>query len=107
MLWLSLILAPMLVASEPPKPGAKKIGSELAIPAHLADGDEHRLPLRELLDFGKKLFMANWTEQDGGGRPLMKGNGKELSDRSSPLVGSRSFNLKRAVVVASLRAKRL
>lgn len=36
--------------------------------------------------------MANWTEQDGGGRPLNKGTGKALSDPSAPLTGFRSFN---------------
>lgn len=70
----------------------KRIGSERAIPVHLNDGDEYKMPLLDLIAFGKKLFMANWTDQDGGGRPLMKGTGKQLSDPSSPLVGSRGFN---------------
>ena len=69
-----------------------KIGRELAIPDHLKDDDEFRMPVTDLLEFGKKLFKANWTEQDGGGRPLAKGTGLALSDPSSPLVGSRSFN---------------
>ncbi len=92
---LALVLAaPLLMAAESPAamPGTKKIGSERAVPVHLTDGDEYSLPLLDLLAFGKKLFMANWTEQDGGGRPLMKGTGKQLSDLSSPLVGNRSFN---------------
>jgi hypothetical protein len=69
-----------------------RIGRELAIGRHLADDEEFGLPLAQLLDYGKKLFIANWTEQEGGGRPLTKGNGKALSDPSQPLVGSRSFN---------------
>ena len=36
--------------------------------------------------------MANWTDQEGGGRPLTKGTGKQLTDPSQPLVGSRAFN---------------
>jgi hypothetical protein len=93
--FIVLVLAPFLPAAElnPPKPAQpKKIGAELAIPHHLADGDEFLLPTKDLIDFGKKLFMANWTEQDGAGRPLTKGTGKDLSDRSAPLVGARGFN---------------
>src|SRR4051812_23248580 len=66
-------------AADPPKP-TYKIGREAAVPDHLKDGDEFNLPVGQLLDFGRKLFMANWTEQDGGGRPLSKGTGKALSD---------------------------
>ena len=56
------------------------------------NGEEHTLPLRELLDSGQALFTANWTDQDGAGRPLTKGNGQPLSDRSRPLTGDRAFN---------------
>jgi cytochrome c peroxidase len=69
-----------------------KIGREMAIPHHLKDDDEFGMSVSELLAFGQKLFMANWTEQDGGGRPLAKGTGKALSDPSAPLTGQRSFN---------------
>ena len=68
------------------------IGSELSVPHHLADDQEFTLPLLELLKQGKILFNANWTEQEGGGRPLSKGTGKQLTDRSEPLVGKRAFN---------------
>jgi cytochrome c peroxidase len=76
-------------AATPPK---SQIGREVAIPKHLADDEEFQIPLSDLIAFGKKLFNANWTEQEGGGRPLTKGTGKPLSDLNSPLVGSRSFN---------------
>jgi hypothetical protein len=91
---LAAVLLPIFMVAQPPAPpsAARTIGSEKAIPVHLNDGDEFRIPLLELNAFGKKLFMANWTDQDGGGRPLMKGTGKQLSDASSPLVGLRSFN---------------
>src|SRR5581483_7740123 len=56
------------------------------------DDEEFTVPLSKLLQHGKLLFEANWTEQEGGGRPLMKGNGKELTDPSQPLVGTRAFN---------------
>lgn len=71
---------------------ASQIGREVAIPKHLRDDDEFRTPVAELMAHGKKLFEANWTEQEGGGRPLTKGTGRSLSDPSSPLVGVRSFN---------------
>lgn len=68
------------------------IGREVAIPRHLEDDEEFRTPLLELIEHGQRLFAANWTDQEGGGRPLMKGTGKELSDPTRPLVGSRAFN---------------
>ena len=45
------------------------IGREVAIPRHLQDGEEYDIPVRKLIDFGKKLFTANWTIQEGAGRP--------------------------------------
>ncbi|MFP5265156.1 MAG: di-heme oxidoredictase family protein [Blastocatellia bacterium] len=68
------------------------IGREVAIPKHLKDGEENRLPLEKLLAHGKALFDANWTDQEGGGRPLSKGTGRPLSDPTQSLVGSRAFN---------------
>ncbi len=70
----------------------KKIGREVAIPRHLNDDEEYRVPLTDLINYGKKLFDANWTGQDGGGRPMTKGTGRALSDPMAPLVGKRSFN---------------
>jgi hypothetical protein len=69
-----------------------QIGREVSIPRHLADGDEYTLPILELLDFGKRLFNANWTIQEGAGRPLTKGTGRELADPSRRLVFPRNFN---------------
>jgi hypothetical protein len=71
---------------------ARRIGQEVSVPRHLQDDEEFTITLPALLDHGKALFSANWTEQEGGGRPLTKGNGKALSDPSQPLVGGRSFN---------------
>src|SRR5215469_4315355 len=69
-----------------------RIGQEVSIPRHLQDDEEFSVPVKDLLDYGKKLFMANWTEQEGAGRPLMKGTGTALSDPAHPLVGMRAFN---------------
>lgn len=69
-----------------------RIGREVSVTRHLQDDEEFRISLPELLKHGKLLFMANWTEQEGGGRPLTKGNGKALSDPSQPLAGDRAFN---------------
>jgi len=68
------------------------IGREVSVPRHLSDGQEFTIPLAELLFHGKLLFNANWTEQEGGGRPMTKGTGRPLSDPSRPLTGSRAFN---------------
>jgi hypothetical protein len=70
----------------------EQIGQERAVARHLADGEEFRYSLTELFNHGKLLFNANWTEQDGGGRPMSKGTGRPLSDPSAPLRGSRAFN---------------
>src|SRR5262249_11383486 len=70
------------------------IGREVAISRHLENGQEFRISLSTLLEFGKQLFTANWTIQEGQGRPLAKGVGTPtgLSDPTSPLVFPRNFN---------------
>ncbi|MBK9137851.1 MAG: thiol oxidoreductase [Verrucomicrobia bacterium] len=71
---------------------AAEIGREVAIPRHLQDGEEFQLSIPELVAFGQKLFAANWTSQEGAGRPLTKGTGSPLSDPTRPLVFPRNFN---------------
>jgi len=68
------------------------IGREVSVLTHLQDGQEFSLPLGALLAHGKLLFDANWTAQEGGGRPLTKGTGRPLADPSRPLSGLRAFN---------------
>jgi hypothetical protein len=72
----------------------RQIGQEVAIPQHLQNGQEFQTSLTTLLEFGRQLFAANWTIQEGQGRPLAKGVGTPtlLSDLSSPLVFPRNFN---------------
>ncbi len=74
------------------RPPTTHVGEEKAVPHHLRDGEEFRLSTRDLVAFGGKLFAANWTDQDGGGRPLSKGTGQPLTDRSQSLTGARAFN---------------
>jgi hypothetical protein len=69
-----------------------RIGREVAIQRHLQDDQEFSLPLSGLLDYGRKLFTANWTEAEGAGRPKTKGTGTALADPSHSLVGARAFN---------------
>ena len=68
------------------------IGRELGLNEHLMDDQEFVIPLAKLIEHGRKVFAANWTHEEGAGRPLTKGNGRGLSDPSSPLVGARAFN---------------
>ncbi|TWI69733.1 di-heme oxidoreductase (putative peroxidase) [Pseudoduganella lurida] len=68
------------------------IGLELGLPVHMQDDEEYTATLERLLEHGKRVFTANWTNGEGGGRPLTKGNGRGLSDVSMPLVGGRGFN---------------
>lgn len=72
--------------------GPVVIGSEVAIAQHLEDGDEFNLPLKDVLSHGEALVAAQWTAQEGGGRPLTKGTGAPLTDPFSPLVFPRNFN---------------
>jgi hypothetical protein len=69
-----------------------RIGREVSIARHLDEGDEFKASLRDLLDHGQRLFAANWTRQEGGGRPLTKGTGAALSDPVAPLRFPRNFN---------------
>ena len=71
---------------------ATELGKEVSVPNHLQDGDEFNMKVRKLISHGKLLFGANWTNQEGGGRPLTKGTGSPLTDSSSPLVFPRNFN---------------
>jgi len=79
-----------LLAQSPSHPS--RIGQEHAIDHHLADDEEFHISLRELIEHGKKVFCANWTDQDGAGRPLTKGTGKPVSDPNAPLKGARGWN---------------
>jgi hypothetical protein len=71
---------------------AQGIGQEVSIHQHLVDGHELTVPVAGLVAYGKLLFEANWTDQEGGGRPLTKGTGHPLSDPLHPLTDNRSFN---------------
>ena len=68
------------------------IGREVAVMSHLPDDDKLEMPMAGLLEHGKRLFTANWTSQEGGGRPLTKGNGNPLTDPANLLLFPRNFN---------------
>ena len=69
-----------------------QLGREVAVQTHLNDGQEFQVSTKELIAYGKSLFTAVWTSQEGGGRPLTKGTGDPLSDVSAPLLFPRNFN---------------
>lgn len=85
----TLLTASVLSSSADPE---SVIGREVAVARHLQDGEEFGLSTRELVNHGALLFKANWTIQEGGGRPLTKGTGAPLADPSSPLVFPNNFN---------------
>ena len=68
------------------------IGQEVSVKERLSDGDEFNVSVYDLVQYGQQLFNANWTNQEGGGRPLTKGVGAPLSDPTSPLVFPNNFN---------------
>ena len=84
------ILTVLIIASS--SIGYSQIGREAAMTHHLADGVEFQLSIPQVLAHGKQIFNANWTEQEGGGRPLTKGTGRPLADPSQPLTDARAFN---------------
>ncbi|HEX9794880.1 MAG TPA: di-heme oxidoredictase family protein [Planctomycetota bacterium] len=91
----ALLAMPLLGGAVPLLGGhatQQDLGKEVAIPTHLADGDEYVVGVKDLLEHGKRLFEANWTAQEGAGRPLTKGTGAALTDPSDPLVFPRAFN---------------
>lgn len=71
----------------------QELGSELAIPKHLADGEEFTKKLKKVLDHGDEVFAAQWTKNDGQGRPLTGGTGNPLADPGEPLTGARAMNI--------------
>lgn len=84
----SLALALVVAVS----PAFAQIGQELSSYERLEDGEEFTISLQELIRRGEAAFRAEWTPQQGGGRPLSKGVGAPLSDLADPLVFPRNFN---------------
>jgi hypothetical protein len=70
----------------------KGIGREVGIPKHMQDGEEYKVSISALIDYGRRLFDAMWTIQEGAGRPLTKGIGAPLADAHEPLSFPRSFS---------------
>ena len=66
------------------------IGTEVADAHHLVS--DLALTLPALFAHGHLIFSANWTEQEGGGRPFTKGTGRQLSSAAHSLTGARAFN---------------
>ncbi|HVP50375.1 MAG TPA: hypothetical protein VMT56_04045 [Candidatus Bathyarchaeia archaeon] len=91
--WLGILAfgfaAALLVSTAQDRPG---VGLEIAIPRHLQDGEEFKISLPDLINYGSRLFTAKFTIQEGAGRPLSKGTGNPISDPSSPLLFPRNFD---------------
>ena len=85
----SVLLASNLSAYAQNRP---EIGREVAIPHHLQDAEEFDTPITDLITYGRKLFTAHFTREEGAGRPLTKGTGAPLSDPNSPLTFPRNNN---------------
>jgi hypothetical protein len=86
-----LALLPLAVAGISQITSSTSLGREVAISRHLQDGEEYKTPIPRLIDYGRSIFMANWTIQEGAGRPTSKGTGAP-SDATQPLVFPRAFN---------------
>jgi hypothetical protein len=89
---LPVLLLPLFFATPVMAQTANLIGKEKSVPTHLQDGQEFQLDIKELISFGRQLFQARWTSQEGQGRPLNKGTGAPLSDPTAPLVFPRNFD---------------
>ena len=91
-LWFAVSLSLIVTSGWLSAGDERPLGSEHAIERHLKDGEEFTLPISTLLEFGKAIFSANWTIQDGAGRPLTKGTGTPLSDPTRRLDFPNNFN---------------
>src|SRR6516164_3678693 len=89
--WLALLFSLIAIAASAQSPSSQ-FGREVAIPAHLQDGEEFTTSIRQLIEYGAQLFNAKFTVQEGAGRPLSKGTGAPVSDPTSPLVFPRNFD---------------
>src|SRR5207302_3883972 len=91
----AVVLAALTVVVTTGAQDGSLIGKEVSIPRHLQDGEEFELSIPKLIQFGEKLFTAQWTVQEGQGRAHVKGlpTGPRLADPSEPLVFPRNFNL--------------
>ncbi|MDA1314303.1 MAG: thiol oxidoreductase [Acidobacteria bacterium] len=86
--FLASFLAVPAARSQTPEP----VGYEVSERQALNDGDEFDLSLAELLAKGRSIFEAEWTPQEGGGRPAMTGAGQPLASPESQLVFPYNFN---------------
>ena len=89
-LQLLVFVASILLLAVPQ--ASAQVGQELSSYERLEDGEEFIVPLGELIRRGEAAFRAEWTPQQGGGRPFRKGTGASLSDPADPLVFPRRFN---------------
>ena len=87
-----IILFPGWLRAEGRPEESRSLGREVAIARHWQKGEEYAHPLREVIEYGKRLFTANWTVQEGAGRPGAKGTSSLLTDGQQPLVFPRNFN---------------
>ena len=84
----------LIVGAAWPQSSNSGIGQEVAIPVHLRDGEECKVSISELIQYGARLFSAKFTIQEGAGRPQSKGTGAPISDPDprSRLVFPRNFD---------------
>src|SRR6516164_10445298 len=90
--WLVVLSAFASVSGALAQTPNSQLGSEVAIPRHLQDGEEFTTPLGRLIQYGSQLFSAKFTSQEGAGRPMSKGTGAALADPTSPLLFPRNFD---------------
>jgi len=93
-LLLGIISGVILLRSSRAQERQSGVGREVAIPRHLENGEEFEISIPQLIAYGKELFRARWTSQEGAGRPATKGmpNGPGLSQTSKPLNFPFNFN---------------
>ena len=93
--WISIgLLMAMLFVGTPTTfaQASGSIGYEVSDRQPLSDGEEFDLPLDELLERGGSVFEAEWTPQEGAGRPAMTGAGNPLASPESLLIFPHNFN---------------
>jgi hypothetical protein len=69
-----VLLVLLISCSEYAQVAVSAIGHEVAVPAHLQNGDEFAISVRRLIQYGETLFNAKFTVQEGAGRAALQGD---------------------------------
>jgi hypothetical protein len=87
-----------------------EIGREVAIPRHLKDGEEFDLAIHQLVTYGRKLFEAHFTSQEGAGPAIQNSlpgaSGRSEASRIISITASSPPSVKPSSTISEKRSPR-